>query len=226
MSYILDALRRAEAEREQEKASVPGLHSAVLSDLPQPAPAAPPAGRAPLAWALGLIALAGVAGGAWWLGRSAPPAAPSTAPAPLPPAVAAPAPAPRPVEAVAPTPAPAPLPAARVPVPAPAPPAAALPASPPPTPRATATPAPEPAPTPPAAALPSYRELPEATRRQLSPLTVGGAMHSPDPASRMLILNGQVVRQGDTVAPGLVLEEIQPRAAVLLFQGQRFTLPY
>jgi general secretion pathway protein B len=74
--------------------------------------------------------------------------------------------------------------------------------------------------------MPTYRELPEATRRQLSPLTVGGAMHSPDPASRMLILNGQVVRQGDTVAPGLVLEEIQPRAAVLVFQGQRFTLPY
>jgi len=94
----------------------------------------------------------------------------------------------------------------------------------PPAPPAAVSPAP--VPLPPAAVLPTYRELPEAMRRQLSPLTVGGAMHSPDPASRMLILNGQVVRQGDTVAPGLVLEEIQPRAAVLVFQGQRFTLPY
>jgi general secretion pathway protein B len=220
MSYILDALRRAEAEREQEKASVPGVHSAVLSDRPLPPVATRSASRAPLAWALGLIAIALVGVGAWWLGRSATPVAPSPAAAPVPmPAVTAPVPAaPNPVVPMAPPP--APVPTARAPAPAPV----LVPPSNPPAPPAAVSPAP--VPPPPAAALPTYRELPEATRRQLSPLTVGGAMHSPDPASRMLILNGQVVRQGDTVAPGLVLEEIQPRAAVLVFQGQRFTLPY
>jgi hypothetical protein len=55
---------------------------------------------------------------------------------------------------------------------------------------------------------------------------LGGAMHLPDPAARMLILNGQVHREGDTVAPGLVIEEIQLRAAVLVLRGQRFSLPY
>ena len=209
MSYILDALRRAEAEREQEKASVPGVHSAVLSDLPMPPVAKRSASRAPLAWGLGVIAVVVVAVGAWWLGRSATPVAPSPAPAPAPTAVTAAVPAaPRPAASMTPPPTPVAAPAERFPAPAPV----VAPAA--------------PVPPPPAAAMPTYRELPEATRRQLSPLNVGGAMHSPDPASRMLILNGQVVRQGDTVAPGLVLEEIQPRAAVLVFQGQRFTLPY
>lgn len=222
MSYILDALRRAEAEREQEKASVPGVHSAVLSDLPMPPVAKRSASRAPLAWGLGVIAVVVVAVGAWWLGRSATPVAPSPAPAPAPTAVTAAVPAaPRPAAPMAPPPAPVAAPAERVPAPAPV----VVPPSHPPSPPVAVAPA-APVPPPPAAAMPTYRELPEATRRQLSPLTVGGAMHSPDPASRMLILNGQVVRQGDTVAPGLVLEEIQPRAAVLVFQGQRFTLPY
>ncbi len=219
MSYILDALRRAEAEREQEKASVPGLHSAVLSDLPQPPVATRSARRAPLAWALGLIVLGGIAVGAWWLGRSAAPV-PAPAPTPMPAATVAVPAAPSPAVPLAPPPAPVAVPAVRAPAPAPA----LVPPSNPPAPPVAVSPAAVPPPA--AAPLPSYRELPEATRRQLSPLNVGGAMHSPDPASRMLILNGQVVRQGDTVAPGLVLEEIQPRAAVLVFQGQRFTLPY
>ena len=44
MSYILDALRRAEADRERERGAVPGLHSPAL-----PADAALPA-RAARAW--------------------------------------------------------------------------------------------------------------------------------------------------------------------------------
>jgi general secretion pathway protein B len=44
--------------------------------------------------------------------------------------------------------------------------------------------------------------------------------------TRLLILNRQVDREGDTVAPGLVIEEIQLRAAVLVLRGQRFSLPY
>ncbi|MFO0123741.1 MAG: general secretion pathway protein GspB, partial [Inhella sp.] len=58
------------------------------------------------------------------------------------------------------------------------------------------------------------------------PLAVSGAMHSPDPASRLLIVNGQVAREGDTLAPGVVLQEIQPRSALLLVQGQRVLLSY
>ena len=40
------------------------------------------------------------------------------------------------------------------------------------------------------------------------------------------MINGQVLQQGQRVAPELVLEEIQPKTAVLNFRGRRFTLRY
>jgi hypothetical protein len=39
------------------------------------------------------------------------------------------------------------------------------------------------------------------------------------------MLNGQLVREGDAVAPGLVLERIEPKSAVLVWQGLRIALP-
>jgi general secretion pathway protein B len=73
--------------------------------------------------------------------------------------------------------------------------------------------------------LPRLADLPQAQRRELPPLVVSGAVQSPDPASRMLILDGQVLREGDAPAAGLVLERIGPRAAVLSLRGLRFELP-
>ncbi|UUX95600.1 general secretion pathway protein GspB [Aquabacterium sp. J223] len=72
--------------------------------------------------------------------------------------------------------------------------------------------------------LPSLAELPEALRRELPALSVGGAMYSEQPSQRMLVLNGQVLRERDTVAPGLVLEQIRLRSAVMNYKGQRWLL--
>jgi general secretion pathway protein B len=74
--------------------------------------------------------------------------------------------------------------------------------------------------------LPKVRDLPEALRRGLPPLNVSGSMYSPDPASRMLVLDGQVLRVGQSAQPGLVVEQIGPKSAILSQQGQRFELPY
>jgi general secretion pathway protein B len=57
-------------------------------------------------------------------------------------------------------------------------------------------------------------------------LVVGGVVQSSDPASRMLIVDGQVLREGDAPMPGLVLERIGPRAAVFSLRGLRFELPF
>lgn len=79
MSYILDALRRADSER--ERGGVPGLHT---QDLPPLTGDEPPASRvAPWFWgAAGLGALV-VGALVWWLlQREEPPAAPATAAAP------------------------------------------------------------------------------------------------------------------------------------------------
>ena len=68
--------------------------------------------------------------------------------------------------------------------------------------------------------------LPDALRRDLPPLTVGGAMYSDTPTQRMLILNSQVFREGDQPMPELVLEEIRLKSAVFRFRGSRFSVAY
>ena len=129
MSYILDALRRAEAER--GRGAVPGIHTPAV-----PVPGAVPvAGRSvisPVLVAVAVVAVAAVAaGGTWWVLQRPVPAgavvvaaAPATpaAVAPSMPAVASTAPpaavaSPEPASAVAPavTPPPAPAPRAAAP---------------------------------------------------------------------------------------------------------------
>jgi general secretion pathway protein B len=54
----------------------------------------------------------------------------------------------------------------------------------------------------------------------------GGAFDSPDPKARMLIINGQVWREGDEPVPGWVLERISLHAAQFRVQGRAVALPY
>lgn len=69
-------------------------------------------------------------------------------------------------------------------------------------------------------------QLPEDVKRNLPPLAVGGSMYSPEAAKRMLILNGQLVREGEKVAPDVVLESIRLRSAILRYKEQRFEITY
>ena len=69
-------------------------------------------------------------------------------------------------------------------------------------------------------------ELPETTRAAIPKLTVSGSVYSGNAAQRMLIVNGQVLNEGSTVAPDLVLESIGPRSAVLNLRGTRVRLDY
>ena len=103
MSYILDALRRAEAER--GRGGVPGLHSQAVP-VPGAAPVAERTAASPWLMASAGVAVAAVAvAGTWWvMQRPAPaPVVVAAAPAPAPAAVPA-APQPAPV-AIAPAPA-------------------------------------------------------------------------------------------------------------------------
>ena len=263
MSYILEALKKADAER--ERGAVPDLHA-------QPVPLAAayedqaPRGAKPWLWlaAGAFIALAGVL--AWQFSGSeappgvmpepppapaaavaAPPAPPATlaTPAPPPAPAAPPGPATQPAppatsarNEAAPAPPRAPL-AARPSVPGDAAPKARL------EPRAPAvagsavaagsagsasSPAPRPAKAVPAQPAPTraplLSELPEDTRRQVPAMTIGGSVYSQQPANRMVIINGQVFREGSAVTPDLRLEQIGPRSAVFSLGGQRFEMPF
>ena len=206
MSYILDALQRAQSQREQ--GTVPGLHTPTL------APATP---RAPsrTAWVLGalaLVAVLAVLGSGWWPGTSpagGPPASVS-APVALAPTPAVPAPTPP----IATTPA-AP---SRTATPVPAPPPAPAPVSPPAAKPATASQS--------QAQPPLLAELPDDLRRQLPALNVTGAVQAQDPRHSLLLVNGQVLSPGAELAPGLVLESVDAHSAVLRWNGKRFRVGY
>jgi general secretion pathway protein B len=245
MSYILDALRRADSER--ERGAVPSVHAQPVplgSAVARP----PPSSRLWVSVSLVLAALLLLMLGWQWWGHDAAPeagvapqaAAPlPIAPPPVPslpsantaPAVVTAVPAtpsltpPAVASAVAPVVPQAVAVAVRKPA-LPAKPAASV------MPRAVATAATAassingPAAALAASRLPTASELPEDIQRGLPNLVVGGASYSQNAESRMLIVNGQVLREGDKVAPEVTLEEIRLKEAVLSTKGRRYRIAY
>jgi len=69
-------------------------------------------------------------------------------------------------------------------------------------------------------------ELPADVRRDLPKLAITGGVHSDNAAQRMLIVGGQVMAEGAELAPGVVLEQIRPKTAVLRFRGYRYSVGY
>jgi general secretion pathway protein B len=79
-----------------------------------------------------------------------------------------------------------------------------------------------------AEAAPTLRldRLSPEQRRELGPLVIGGSIWSENASSRFVIVNGQVVREGEAAAPGVTLERIEPKAAVLRWRELRIELPF
>lgn len=208
MSYILDALRRADAER--ERGGVPGLHTQTMAEPGDEAEAAPRArGLKPWHWlAIGLAGGLAVAIAWSWRGEEPPPPVAVLPPAPPPPALPA-------------APAPAPVAVAEAPA-APAGPVAIAPMR--AAPAAPAAPAASSATAAPIRRIGSLAELPPELRSGLPALAFGGSIYSGTPANRLLIVNGQLMHEGESLAPGVTLEQIKPKAAVLVIRGQRFEI--
>jgi general secretion pathway protein B len=227
MSYILDALKKADAQRQRE--SMPGLHAKPVRIVFARA-ATPPAWGY---WPWLIAAVLGLMAALWW-GFGKPQPQVTAAPASVANAPAIPAP---PVPVVTVPVAPAPLVSESpgtdaVRAPAPSAPARTGPraASPPrhartkEQPRATPRPSPSAssAGAPPAPAEPPTGAAPPDAPR----LQVSGSSYSENPAYRMLILNGHMYREGEEVAPDLLLEQIKPKSAQLKYKGQRYWINY
>lgn len=229
MSYILEALKKAQAER--QLGATPSIDAVSI----QVATPGREAARAPLLiGAAAALLLAAVAALVWWR-QSAPapqvaslgvtPVVPQALPAPV--AVNPPAPMPPPVQPAVVIPPPLPAPPVAAPVRArqehAAVPAALQPIQPPPArppaPQSVAAPAPE-------ESLPFARELPEQIRGTLPQVAMGGYMYSPNPTDRMVIIDKILRREGEEVSPGLMLEKLLPKAAVLNYRGTRYRVPY
>lgn len=243
MSFILDALKKSESERQRQ--SGPGVF--------QPRIASPRARFPVWAIALGLLLGVNLLVLVWVMTRPEPapdPTAATSAPAQAQPTAPAAAPAPA-------TTAPAAAAAAGARFNPPlivdptlaedgdaaegAPPAAApatggaafnpndyVPAQ--PGPPATATPAPAAAArggaTTPAAA-PNYatREALLARGQNVPEVALSLHVYDADPARRFVFVNGQRGRDGETLPNGLRIEQILPEGAVLSWNGNRFFAP-
>jgi general secretion pathway protein B len=68
----------------------------------------------------------------------------------------------------------------------------------------------------------TLRDLPEPIQRAIPQITFGGYMYSKNPADRMVLIDKVLRKEGDEVAPGLVLEQLLPKGAVFSFRGYRY----
>ena len=220
MSLILDALRKADAER--ERGSVPSLHSQPVV-LPSVGTLSTPKARPNWLWIAIGAALGLVAAVTWvMLGRHAPgPTAATMNPAPAQPSMFESTPV-RPAVVSGPTPrAAAPTDAQTVAEPAPWRQPEERKA-----PRADAkgdTPVITLGNVPPGQApVYSREQLPPDIRAALPQLAIGGNVYSPDPTARSLIVNGQLYREKARLTQELSLEEIKLRSAIFSIRGFRF----
>lgn len=236
MSYILDALKKSEQQR--QRGATPTLHSV------QAAPAVPPTRRAWLYPALVVV----LAAAAYAVGTMRPW---QREPAPSAPSVAAVAPAPaQPAHDAAPAQPPAPSTHAAAqsdaaptatdavsstgnppqamraePAASHAPPRAMNPPEAPVRKQAavpTQAPARAPVASPHEEKILTLAELPAPLRAELPAMNVTVHSFSPTAKERLLGINNRLLREGDTLTPDLVLERITPDGMVFNFKGTRF----
>jgi general secretion pathway protein B len=229
MSYILEALKKAQAERAH--GAVPGVDA-------QPVPTIAP--RAPVSmqtWVITVLVLLALCAALYWLGpwTRQEPALPMVATR-APEAVSAPAqiastpPAQTASRPAAPKAITVPDPqvkAAPVPAPAPAKPLRKLGERAPGEPAAVAPPqAPAPAPAPAPERIAMLQELPAQIQREIPTLAINGYIYASNPADRSVLINNRLRREGDTLADGFVLEKLLPREMVLNYRGYRYRVSY
>jgi general secretion pathway protein B len=220
MSYILEALRKSDQQRQRERGVAPTLLTA------QASVAAP---RRPAFWPYGLLAalLLGVGIAIGWLRPWQPlqpaPAAPVAA-HPLDSSVRLPA-----TEAAV-----RPRPQVSAPAPAAVKPAAparaeARPRSiPTETLAAASGQVAKPVPERPsgvsdaAPAVIAAAELPASVQQELPALTISVHAYSGKPADRLVGINNRLLHEGEYVADGLKLEQITPDGMILSYKGYRF----
>lgn len=67
-------------------------------------------------------------------------------------------------------------------------------------------------------------ELPSAIRQNLPPFNISVHLYAGDPASRKVRINGQMLQEGEDLSPGVKLEKITPDGAIFSYQKYRFQI--
>jgi general secretion pathway protein B len=65
-------------------------------------------------------------------------------------------------------------------------------------------------------------ELPPAIQQEIPPMSISVHAYSPKPGERIVGINNRLLREGGSVPPGLTLDEITPDGMVFSYKGYRF----
>jgi len=65
-------------------------------------------------------------------------------------------------------------------------------------------------------------QLPQHIQGEMPPLAISGSIYASESKDRMLLVGKQMVREGQEIAPGLVLQHVLPKSAVLQYKGYVF----
>jgi general secretion pathway protein B len=70
----------------------------------------------------------------------------------------------------------------------------------------------------------NLHELPLSIQQDLPDLTISGHIYSNKPTLRIVNINGQILREGESVTASLKLEEVTSTGIILSYQGFRFRM--
>ncbi|WP_432471293.1 general secretion pathway protein GspB [Amphritea sp. HPY] len=69
-----------------------------------------------------------------------------------------------------------------------------------------------------------WRQLPAGVQRELPQLSFSVHIYARQPASRMVKVNGRMLREGDQISPQVRLDEITRSGVILIYKGYRFRM--
>jgi general secretion pathway protein B len=72
---------------------------------------------------------------------------------------------------------------------------------------------------------PPLQAMPSEFRRAMPPINVDVHVYSEDPEKRFVLVNSKPYREGDHLDEGPFLETISEQGTILSYQGQRFVIP-
>ncbi len=68
-------------------------------------------------------------------------------------------------------------------------------------------------------------ELPSVIKTALPEFKISGHAYTPEPQTRVVRINEKILQEGQDLVPGMKIEEIVPGGVILTYQGYRFRVP-
>ena len=68
----------------------------------------------------------------------------------------------------------------------------------------------------------TLNELPAAIRQEIPDIAISFHVYAASPTERRVMINNELLRQGESIPPGLAVEQITPDGVVIGYKGYRF----